>query len=78
LASTFGLVSDLSCGAEPPWSWKRWTYSSRVLGGKPVATNSSSLLMSELFLQRRAEDDLIGTFEFVTIDSSAMTNVPAL
>jgi hypothetical protein len=27
-----------------------------------LATNSSSLLMSELFLQRRAEDDLIGTF----------------
>jgi len=49
LASTFGLVPDLSSGAEPPWSWKRWTYSSRVLGGKPVATNSCSLLMSELF-----------------------------
>jgi len=72
LASTFGLVSYLSSGAEPPWSWKKWTYSSRVLGCKPVATHSCSLLMSQLFAEKSRRLSERHPVEFVsTIDSAA-------
>lgn len=55
----WGWFQICLCVVEPPWSCTGWTYSSRVLGGNPLTTNSIAHCWRQNFLPPRlSERDL--------------------